>query len=72
MSAEINREIPFIRGPCGRRLTRSETETALALADAVIRWAASVDPDRWSETSEKWAAVVADKKGALAPERKNK
>ena len=62
MSAEMNREIPFVCGPAGRRLTRSKAESALALADAVIRWAASVDPDRWAETLEKWAAVVADKK----------
>ena len=54
MSAEINREIPFVRTPSGKRLTCSEAEAALALADTTIRWAASVDPAQWSETAELW------------------
>jgi len=58
MSAKLDKEIPFVRGPGGRLLTRSETEAALALADVVIRWAASVDPVRWSEIESRWTSEV--------------
>lgn len=54
----LEREIPCVSGPRGGRLTRTEAEAALALADAVIAWAASVDPQRWADTEKKWAAAV--------------
>lgn len=58
MSEKINREIPCVRAPSGKRLTRTEAEAALALADTIIRWAASVDPVQWSDSREKWVAAA--------------
>jgi hypothetical protein len=50
---EFDRDIPAIAGPRGR-ISKEDAEKALRLADGIIEWAASVDPDRWSESAGVW------------------
>lgn len=51
-------EIPSLVGPFGRKITRTAAEDALRLADAIIEWAASVDPAKWGKLAQVWRDKV--------------